>query len=279
MLSAITDYRRFFLDPRLLTVGMLLIFIYTFVIQELLNSAEKTGIPLNASESFIAVGSSWLLIMFIPSVFLILASDFPHMGKHLMFVVSRTGRLPWVLGKIISAFMCVITYLAGIYLFCTLVTLQNGVLSSEWSDTVTKYRSMFPQERNALIISFLPPNLYNQMDFGEALLHTAALLALYLFLLSLIILLFRILGMKTAGIAAAFAVVACGVVTSSLQTSSMWLFPMAHTIPWIHYEEALRKPIFPIWASYLYFAVLIIICIVLNILATKKSNYYTTEED
>lgn len=279
MLSAKTDYFRFFLDPRIMTVGILLIFIYSFVIKELLNCAEKTGIPLNAAEAFIAVGNSGLLIMFIPSVFMILASDFPNMGKHLTFVVIRTGRLPWLFGKILSAVMCIVTYLGGIFVFCMLAALQNGVFSPKWSDTVTKYISMFPEEQNPLISSFLPSNLYHQMSLGEALFHTIALLALYLFLLCLIILFFRILGMRTAGIAAAFTVIACGTVTSSIKTGSMWLFPMAHTIPWLHYEEAIRKPILPLWVSYVYFIVLIIICITANIIAAKKSNYYTMEED
>lgn len=270
LLSAITDYRRFFLNPRILTAGMLLIFIYTFVIRELLNSAAKTGIPLNASESFIAVGNSGLLIMFIPSVFLILASDFPNMGKQLTFVVYRTGRLSWLGGKFLSALMNIVTYVGAVFLFCFVMTLQNGTVSLEWSDTATKYISMFPEERSALILDYLPANLYNQLSFGKALFHTAALLILYLFLLCLIVLFFRISGMKTAGIAAAFAVIACGVVTCSLKTASMWLFPMAHTIPWLHYEEALRKPIMPMWVSYAYFAVLIVIGITVNITAAKK---------
>lgn len=273
--AAITDYRRFFIDPRALTVIMLLIFIYSFVITELLNSAQKTGMPLNAAESFIAVGNSGMLIMFIPSVFMILASDFPNMGPHLNFVIYRTGRLTWLFGKLISALMNVLTYVGAVFLFCFAATLQNGVVSFEWSDAVTKYISMFPEDRNTLLMEYLPPNLYNQMSFGEALFHTLALLILYLFLLCLIVLFFRISGMKTAGIAAAFAVIACGVVSCSLKVKPMWLFPMAHTIPWLHYEEAFRKPIMPIWVSYAYFAVFILAGIAANIIKMKKSSVFT----
>lgn len=277
--SAISDCRRFFLNARIMTAGMLLVFIYTFAIRELLNCADKAGIPLNAAESFIAVGSSGLLIMFIPSVFLILASDFPKMGKHTIFVVTRTGRLPWVISKIISALASVVIYVGVIFLFCFVATLQNGTVSTEWSDTVTKYASMFPEEDSSLIIDYLAPNLYNHFTLGEALLHTAALLVLYLFLLGMILLFFRIKGLKTAGIAVDFGVIACGVVTCSLKIDAMWLFPMAHTVPLLHYEEAFRKPIMPIFASYLYFGVLIAVSVGANLIAAKKMNYSILEEE
>ena len=48
----------------------------------------------------------------------------------------------------------------------------------------------------------------------------------------------------------------------------MWLFPMAHAIPWLHYEKYLSEQIFPIWGSYVCLsgscAVLIVLCIVLS---------------
>lgn len=85
--------------------------------------------------------------------------------------------------------------------------------------------------------------------------------------------------MRTAGIAAAFSVVACGVVTCSLKTKMMWLFPMANTIPWLHYSEALREPVKPIAVSYLYFAVWIAVGIAANVIAVKKANVYTMEAE
>ena len=48
----------------------------------------------------------------------------------------------------------------------------------------------------------------------------------------------------------------------------MWLFPMAHAIPWVHYEKYLSEQIFPIWVSYVCLsgscAVLILLCMVLS---------------
>ncbi len=276
---AATEVRRVFLNPRILTVGMLLIFIYSLVIKELFTCADKTGLPVNVAESFVAVGSSGALLLFLPSVFMILISDFPDMGAHTLYSIHRSGRLPWLFGKLFAALVSDVVYVLGMLAGCCLMTAAKGFWGFEWSDTVTKYVSMFPNERGNLMSQYLPSNLFNQMSFSYALLHTILLLILYLFLLSLIIMFFRIRGMKAAGIAAAFAVVAAGVLTCAIKTNAMWGFPMANTITWLHYDEVMRKPVMPMYFSYIYFAVLISIGIAANIFAVKRTNINTMEAE
>ena len=276
---AVTEFRRIFIDPRMLTAGMLLVFIYNLVITELLLRADKTGFPVNVAESFVAVGNSGILVMFLPSVFMILISDFPDMGPHLLYSVYRTGRLGWLLGKLLAAMFSAAAYVSGMLAACCLMTVSNGFWGFEWSETVTKYSSIFPEERFTLMSQFLPPNLYNQMSFSYALLHTVLLLILYLFLLSIVIIFFRICGMKVAGIAASFGVIAAGVLTTSIRTKAMWVFPMANTITWLHYDEALREPVKPMYQSYIYFAVLIVIGITSNVIAVRKNNINTMEAE
>lgn len=276
---AITELRRIFINPRILTAGMLLVFIYSLVITELLLRADKTGLPVNVAESFVAVGSSSMLLMFLPSVFMILISDFPDMGPHLLYSVHRTGRFSWLFGKLLAALFAAAAYVGGILAACCLMTSSKGFWGLEWSETVTKYLSMFPEDRFTLMSEYLPSNLYNQMSFSYALLHTVLLLILYLFLLSLVIMFFRICGMKVAGIAAAFAVIAAGVLTTAINSEAMWAFPMANTITWLHYDAALREPVKPIYQSYIYFAGLIAIGIIANVIAFKKNNINTMEAE
>lgn len=277
--APLAELRRIFLDPRLLTVGMLLVFIYNLVVKELFSRAEKTGLPVNAAETFIAIGSSGILLLFLPSVFLILVSDHPNMGAHTLYSISRAGRLRWLFGELFGALLSTIIYVVGMFAACAVMTLPHGFLGSEWSDTVTKYISMFPEERFTMMSQYLPSNLFNQMNLPFALLHTSLLLILYLFSLTLIITLFRILGMKAAGIAAAFGIVAAGVLTCAVRVNAMWAFPMAHTVTWLHYDTALREPIVPIYASYLYFAGFIALGIAANMIAIKKNNINITEDE
>lgn len=271
------ELRRIFLDPRLLTVGMLLVFIYNLVVKELFSRAEKTGLPVNAAETFIAIGSSGVLLLFLPSVFLILISDHPNMGSHTLYSIHRAGRLRWLFGEIFGALVSTIIYVVGMFAACFIMTLPKGFFGAEWSDTVTKYVSMFPDERFTMMSQYLPSNLFNQMSLPSALLHTTLLLILYLFSLTLIITFFRILGMRAAGIAAAFGVVAAGVLTCAIQVKAMWAFPMSHTVTWLHYDTALREPKVPMQASYIYFASLIALGIIANIIAIKKNNIVISE--
>lgn len=274
-----TEVRRVFLNPRIMTAGMLLIFIYNLVINELFLRADKTGFPVNSAESFIAVGNSGILMLFLPSVFLILISDFPDMGAHTLYSIHRAGRLSWLFGKLFAALVSTVAYVALMLGGCCFMTAPKGFFGSDWSDTVTKYVSMFPNEQNTLMSQYLPSNLFNQMSLSYALLHTILLLILYLFFLSLVIMFFRIRGMRVAGIAAAFAVVAAGVLTCALRADIMWAFPMANTITWLHFDTAFRKPVMPMYLSYIYFAVLILIGITANIIAVKKTNINTMEAE
>lgn len=277
--TAFTEIRRIFLDPRLLTVGMLLVFIYSLVTRELFTRADKTGLPINVAECFVAVGSSGVLLLFLPSVFLILISDFPNMGEHTLYTISRVGRLRWLFGQLLAALLSAVIFVLGMLAACCIMTAPKGFWGFEWSDTATKYASMFPNERYTLMSQYLPSNLFNQLSFTNALLNTVFLLILYLFTLSLIIMLFRICGKRAAGIAAAFGVVAAGVLTCAIKTDAMWAFPMANTITWLHYDTALRKPVVPMYFSYVYFAALIIIGIAANITAVRKVNINTMEAE
>lgn len=267
---AVQEARRIFVNPRIMTVGMLMIIIYNLVITELFTRADKTGLPVNAGEAFVAVGNSGVLLLFLPSVFLILISDFPNMDGNFLFTIQRAGRKRWLFGEIISSLFISVIYVFFMLISCCLMTAPKGFWGFRWSDTVTKYASMFPDETHTLMNEYLPPNLYNQMNFTYALIHTAILLILYLWLLSLIIMLFRLLGMKVAGIAGAFALVSLGVLTCTLDVKAMWAFPMANTITWLHFNPALSEPVFPMWISYVYFGALIIALLLGNFAAVKK---------
>lgn len=74
--TARCEFIKLITNPRIIIVGIMLVFIKTLVIEPLVGRAEKYGEPLNILEPFIAVGNSGKLVMFMPCVFLILISDF-----------------------------------------------------------------------------------------------------------------------------------------------------------------------------------------------------------
>ena len=273
-----TEYIKLITDPRIIIVGMLLIIIQNMVVDPLINRSVKLGEPLNIVEPFIAVCNSTMLLLFIPSVFIILISDFPDINTHTLFIIKRSGKTNWLFGQIGAVLFYIISYLAVIFIACCGFTSSHCFVGSEWSDTATKYLSHFPQERDSFISEFLPTNLYNQMSLTEALIHTVAFFILNMLTIALVLILFRILHFKMAGIFLVFFMIGGGLLFSATDNSLSWIFPISHAVILKHYVQIMREPIMPLWISYLYFIGLILLLTVINLVVINKININTTGE-
>ena len=270
------EYIKWITNPRIIIVGVLFIFMRTLAVEPLLERAEKFGGTLNFLEPFAAIGNSGMLVMFMPCVFLILISDYPVISGNTIFVVQRTGKINWFIGQLLFVIYAVLSYIGLI--FGVSILTSGGENGIEWSETVRKYNYVFPEESGNFASELLPSNLYNQIPLIKAVCHTIIFMIAYLFLLVLILYFFKMIHIHSAGLFAVFAIVGMGVATCSLKTKIMWAFPMANSIIWLHYEEILREPIYPISNSYLYFAVCIAVFIIANIFALKKLQFVNIEQ-
>lgn len=271
-----SEYIRWVTNPRMIIVGILVIFMNTLAVIPLSEKAEKFGGKLNIAEPFVAIGNSKLLVLLIPCVFLILISDYPVISGNTLFFIQRTGKLNWFFGQILFVFMAVISYLA--FILIVSITVSGGEFGTDWSDAVTKYSARFPEESGNFTSMLLPSNLYNQIPLKTAVVQTFIFLAAYLFLLSLILCLFKLFNIHSFGIFAVYAVISFGVVSTFLESRMMWAFPMANTLVWMHYEEIFDKPVFPIWFSFVYFLIAIILLITVNLIALKKMQFINIEQ-
>ena len=50
----------------------------------------------------------------------------------------------------------------------------------------------------------------------------------------------------------------------------MWILPMGHTIPWLHYTEYESRMILPMSVSYIYFGILNIVLLTAAIVVSKR---------
>ncbi len=273
-----SEYVRWVTDPRMIIVLIMLVVINGLVTQPLMDRAEKFGAPLNLFEPFIAVTNSPILLLLIPSVFFVLMSDFPSSSSNMYFLINRTGKLKWLAGQLLFALMAAVSFVAVIFIGTSLFALPNSFIGSDWSDVTRLYMSHFPQEYDSFVSQLLPPNLYNQVYLYETLPATCSLLVLYLFSICSMLLVFKMLKLKTAGLLASVAVLGAGVTAFSAYSALMWIFPTANMVVWVHFQEILAAQVFPLWASYLYFAVFIVVMVTLGALALKKTNFYSTEE-
>ena len=266
-----TEYIGWITNPRIIILGVLLIFIKTLAIDPLAARAEKFGDTMIVFEPYIAVGNSGALTLFMPLVFLVLLSDYPKLGGNSMFYISRTGKKNWLCGQIIFLIMAIITFICAVFLASMLFS--GGHFGTEWSEAVRKYTARFPNEAGNFDSHLLPSNLYNQIPMMRAIGQTSVLLAAYLLALALIIYLLKILFSSSAGLAGALLVMALGTATTSLYSPIKWAFPTANTIIWLHYTEILSEPIYPMWASFLYFGILLAALIAGNFIALKKLKF------
>lgn len=275
---AYTEWLKWVCNARMIIIPVLTAFIYSYAIEPLLERAEKMGEPLNILEPLIAVGNSGMLALIIPIVFLTLMSDFPRTDGSTVFMLSRTGRTNWMLGQMLFGVMSVVTFLAAIYVICTAFLMGKAFLANGWSMVVKRYNVLYPEEAYSFASELLPENLYNQMTPFSAVIQTYLLLFLYLFMLILVMLIFRQRKLKAGGFLAVSGIIGFGVLFTAIRSSYMWIFPMANTIVWLHYTDIFRKEIFPVVYSYIYFAVIIVVLIIANVVVSRKMNIDTIEE-
>lgn len=265
-------YRQCILDPRIFLLGILCIFSKTMVSDVLIQQSEAVGTPLHFLEPFIAMGNSGVLVLFFPFVFLILMSDFPVTNASTLFLLKRTGKKAWFWGQLIFLGMIAITFLLTMVGVGCFSVIRHAQWSMHWSDAVTKYNAMFPENANGFTFQFLPSNLYNQLSICEAFWHTFFLMALYFILLAMILMLMKLLLFKTAGLLFDIAIIGTGTAVCAVRLPIMWCFPMANSIIWQHYLQITSEPIYPLRASYCYFVVGISILVCCSRIILHRTN-------
>ena len=122
------EFIKWICDARMIILGVLLIFIYSFAIEPLKSNAELMGEPLNILEPFIAIANSGAILLIIPLVFLTLIADFPKIDTNTVFYIMRVGRLNWLFGQLLKLIFMALSYLAVIFLGAVLPMLSERFL-------------------------------------------------------------------------------------------------------------------------------------------------------
>lgn len=167
---ASSEYVRWITNPRIIIVGVLLVFMRTLAVEPLLERAHKIGISLGIFEPYIAIGNSGMLVMLMPCVYLILMSDYPKITGNTLFFIQRTGKWNWFIGQMLFILYTILTFM-GIVMAGSIL-ISEGRMLSGWSDAVTKYNAVFPDEANSFASELIPSNLYNQMPMWSAVIQT-----------------------------------------------------------------------------------------------------------
>ena len=273
-----TEYIKWVCDARMVILGVLLIFIYNFAIQPLLQNAEKMNEPLNMLEPFIAVANSGAVLMIIPLVFMTLIADFPKIDNNTVFYIMRIGRRNWLTGQIIKLVMMAASYLAVIFVGSVVPMLTKGFWYNGWSNVVTNFKNVFPEQSMNFGVQLVPENLYNQLTVFEAAVKSYLLVFAYLMIIGLILLALSLIKHKTLGFVSCGAVIALGTAFCSIKTSLMWTMPMANSIIWLHFTKYFRVPEVSITFSVVYLVTFVLALIVFCYIMIGRFNYDNVSE-
>ena len=273
-----TEYIKWVCDARMIILGVLVIFIYTFAIEPLLKNAEEMGEPLNILEPFIAIANSGAILLIIPLVFLTLIADFPKIDTNTVFYIIRVGRVNWLLGQIIKLVMMALSYLAFIFAGAVIPMLSKGFWYNGWSNVATQFAVRFPEKSGNFGVQLLPENLYNQLSVFKAAIQSYLLVFAYLMIIGLLLLAFSLVKKKTMGFVLCGAVISLGTAFCSIKTVLMWSMPMANSIIWLHFTKYFRQPVVSLTFSIIYLCTFIAALIVFCVIAIKKFNYDNVAE-
>ncbi|MBR6101320.1 MAG: hypothetical protein IKP95_02735 [Ruminococcus sp.] len=273
-----TEFVKWVCDARMMILGVLLIFIYSFAIEPLLKNAEEMGEPLNILEPFIAIANSGAILLIIPLVFLTLIADFPKIDTNTVFYIIRVGRVNWLLGQIIKLVMMALSYLAFIFAGAVIPMIGRGFWYNGWSNVATQFAVRFPEKSGNFGVQLLPENLYNQLTVFSAAIQSYLLVFAYLMIIGLLLLAFSLVKKKTMGFVLCGAVISLGTAFCSIKTVLMWSMPMANSIIWLHFTKYFRQPVVSLGFSIGYLCTFIAVLIVFCVAAIKKFNYDNVAE-
>ena len=276
-----SQLKRTFVNSRLVVLSVLILFINIQVVEPLINASEKVGVraaeigdaidtKTSVFQPFICLSNSGAVSLLLPLFLLVVLSGFPSAEEFDFFVHIRFSRIKWVISEllVIIGTSAVLTFIIGI--ISGLLLGKHGELKRAYSETVTHYLYYFRGETGEYVLELVPANLYNQQSFDTALIHSFLLLVLQFMLFGIIILFFAVINKKILGLIVDFVLIIGGTIMTSADFSMKWIFPMPHAIIWLHYEKILKKPIFPLWGSYLYLAGGIVVFAMLSFVFAKK---------
>ena len=274
-ISAIS-FIRWMRSSRFLVFPVLLIVIFYSVAQPLRQAAIDTGSKISFLEPFIALSNSSLLLLIIPFAFLGIMADFPPGSEDEYLIQLRCDKKTWICGQAFFAFEAVFIYITILIVSTIFMVTGYCEYKSDFSTATRFYSNIFPERRYGLVKQLIPGNLYNQLSMKQSFFLTTLFLFAYLFGITMLIMFLYIIKNRFTGVLFSILIIIIGLITSSLKSSFQWIFPMAHTIIWLHFREYYSQQIFPIWASALYLTITSLGLLVLCVILAKrlgKNNY------
>lgn len=269
LLFAGEQYKGWLLNPRILLIVYLIVFLNQSITVKMISLCKETGYGINIAEPLALIFSKNVFTVIIPVVFIALMSDFPKThGK--IFYICRMSRRGWIIGELIFSVMSSLTYIFAMIFGIFLFSVGSCSFSNEWSEYTTNFYIEYPKLYEQNTVLMLEPSVYTQGKPMEVLVHSVLLIFLYTLLISQIIMLFKLLNTGEAGVMLSAAITCMGLASDSGASPAGWFFPITHTVFGWHFNAFFRKEFFPLYGSYVYLTLLICLLLAANFTVSRR---------
>ncbi|MBE6842510.1 MAG: hypothetical protein E7510_06720 [Ruminococcus sp.] len=270
---------KWIVNPRMITAVAMIIFVWNFAVDPLIDISHEMNSPLNFIEPFIAVFNSRTLCLVMPAMYIFLISDYPHLDRNSLFVLHRVRKTQWVWGQffffVISSFLFILL----IFICTVLPNAVNSFVDNGWSLVVTRYGIYFPDKSQSFAATLITEKLHNQIAPYQAALFFFLLNWLYMILCGTVLLMFHVLNLRKIGVPVLISIVGIGSALGVFSSKGMWCFPMAHTMVSLHFTKYLRKPVMKIENSFLYFGVMIFVLLTVSLIGCKNTDFLSIDDN
>lgn len=270
---AASEYVKWICHPKMTLILIMFVFLYDMVIKKMLDAADAINTSLSVWEPFIAICNSSVLLLIMPSVYIALMGDFPKVDGNAMFYIQRVGKQIWILGQLLFSVMSAMTYTLIVFIGTAACNIFGAAYANSWSDVTTRYVKFFPNESQSMLANFITGRLYNNMKPIKAFLISFTLMTLYMVLICVMLMTGFIVEKRSIGIGITAAVVCIGSACAQFNTSFKWVFPTAHVLSWLHYDEIYRFQKFKIQYSYLYLIFGILVLYIVDTIFIQKLDF------
>lgn len=267
-----SEYIKWLTNGKLILLAVLAVMIREIVILPILAAADEMNQPINILEPCIAQVNSRVILLLIPLVYLVLIADFPSVDGNTYYLIPRIGRKNWILGELLFQLTSLVCYLLFIVISTMIQVAGYSFFANGWSLVVTDYKAEMMDMGAVSMEELVPLNLYFQMPPIGAFCLSYAFVFLFLFLCGQILLWATLYGKKLIGFWLVLSSIAIGIALSAIRIWWMWLFPVCHSILWIHYQDYYREYVFSPWISLILFIVFVVVFLFLNVKKAANVN-------
>lgn len=269
---AYAEYKRWLGNPRIVVLLLLIFFAREVVGKNLCEHAADMGQPLQLFEPFVALCNSYVVMLIAPVFFLVMMADFPVMEGSYMWSVYRMGKIKWIMCQLMTCIMCSLTIILGLLVSSIISSIGHVSMSNSWSNVITQYYLYFPDKAGSMVTDLLSADIYNQMTPAFAVIYTVTLSVLSMVLYSVILMCGKIYGRRYLSFALCIGLIGAGTAMRLLGLRVQFLFPSVNATVSGHYGAFERKALVPMAYSYIYFAVTIILAVIISIIGMKRRN-------